>query len=141
MIIREYIEENRRALPRSQQGSAPRIVQRMLTRTRWLFSHDFDTLQQVQGAGLNAFVRAALKKPEGTITEEQVALWPDEMREHLQAGSQAALFVPSRGRYVGLVPGHISRTELDEAADYLIARGFETVRRGQAYKRAAARMT
>ena len=31
----------------------------------------------------------------------------------------------------------ISKSELNQAADYLIAKGSETVQRGQAYKRAA----
>jgi hypothetical protein len=139
-IIRGLIDDERSALPRSQRDSAPAIVHRLLQKTRWLYNHHFDALQLVTGAGFNQMVRAALKKPDGPITEPQLDLWPDEVREHLRAGGHAALYVPSRGRFVPLVPGMISKAELGEAADYLITHGYDVVRRGQAYKRAASLM-
>lgn len=72
--------------------------------------------------------------PELGIAEKQLSLWPAPLRSALTDVGVPRVYVPSREEFVLLAPDEISIEETIEAGDYLILKGQNCIRRGEALK-------
>lgn len=90
------------------------------------------------GIALSKVVAEYLKKDSGRedgagagVGTAQINLWPECQRDRIIGIDRAAVLVPSRAEFVPLVPNKISRDEVIEAGQYLIAHGKDSINRGQ----------
>lgn len=66
------------------------------------------------------------------ITEPMLDLWPEgPARELVVKIDRAAVYVPSEGEFVDMLPDSLTPDTAIEAGRYLIAHGEDTIRRGQ----------
>lgn len=138
--VRKIIDTQRARLREDHRMSAPVIVQHLLRHTDTIIADDRPALITVLGAGWDHFVRACLHRPTDLPTPEQLEFWPEALREHVLRIQHRAVFVPSRGKMVAILPGEITAAELREAGGYLRQKARETADRGRACERLADAM-
>jgi hypothetical protein len=136
---REIIDQQRARLREDKRGSAPIIVHHLLRRTDE-FVPNRALLMQVLAPGWDKLVRAALHRPTDLPSGEQLEMWPEALREHVQRIGHRAVMVPSRGKMLALIPGEISAAEVREAGQFLLQKARETADRGRACLRLADAM-
>jgi hypothetical protein len=93
--------------------------------------------------GLMKDIREYLKSDpnEGDgVGHDQLAFWPAALRPLVKDIDRARVFVPARGEFVMLNPKAISKEEVSESGDYLIAKGEDCIRVGKRLKELARRM-
>ena len=120
-----------------RRDAAPAIVTTALKMHRETIRADDGLLDAVVVAALNPLIRASLKMHAAEDGEEparelQLALWPVEARSIIERIDRERVFVPSRDEFVELTPGSITPSELGEAGGYLIGKGEDCIRRGNA---------
>jgi hypothetical protein len=74
------------------------------------------------------------------VTKAQLAFWPKHLRSVVEDINRARVFVPSRKEFVLLSPECITPKEVDDAGEYLIAKGEDCIRVGTQLTDLAERM-
>jgi hypothetical protein len=89
--------------------------------------------------GLDADIRSMLKtgQEDDKADPAQLLLWPERVRKTVADIDRAHVFVPSRGEYADLAATRITKTEVEEAGEYLITKGKESITVGEKLKRLA----
>jgi len=132
-ILRSFISEARaecehpNSQPAVQHTMLTRPFLRRILRTRGLKMHLIAT-------GLGQEIRRFLKTdPDdgGTVTRNQLELWPARLQSLVQDIGMSRVFVPSRNEFVLLAPKSIGAEEVREAGRYLITKGEDCIRRGE----------
>lgn len=138
-MFREVVERARELCP--TPDSAPAVQ-------HTLMEHFLDrlTMQPLHGYvlvnGANPLIRKVFKAiydgQGAEARQRQLADWPTtEMRNLVAKINNAAIFVPSRGEFVELVPDALTADETREAGQYLIGQGQDTIQRGRLLLRLA----
>lgn len=89
------------------------------------------------GIGFNYETRLFLKgtddekNRERGVSQRQLNLWPEHLRAIVQDIDCARVYVPSIKEFVPVEPDQISKEQTNEAGEYLIKMGEETVRVGR----------
>jgi hypothetical protein len=139
--LRALITEARVAC--TSPNSAPAVSHTMLSKP---FLKRIARLRGVRmhliASGINNEVRRYLKgtDEDDGVDFDQLKLWPENLRDEVKAIDRSRVFVPSRGEFVELVPSAIDAKETREAGEYLVAKGEDCIRVGNALKRLARRM-
>lgn len=91
--------------------------------------------EHLLSVGIEAELRMMLKgdRPDDA-DPAQLGLWPDVVRALVGEINRARVFVPARNEFVELIPAAISRDEVNEAGDYLIAKGEDSIKVGKKLK-------
>jgi hypothetical protein len=129
---RELFEKARAKCRRPNH--APSVALIMTLEMRDEITADPDLHQFLLMHGALPISESWLKKrpkaqPEEPPRPEQLTMqWPVKVRPIIEQIDRDALFVPSRDEYVPLLPDHISKPELAEAAEHLEAHAEDTMR-------------
>lgn len=131
--LRSLISEARIAL--AHPNSTPAIKHEMLKRPFLKrIAHVKGLRMHLLANGLESEIRHYLKNEEDPApgaSPSQLALWPKHLRPYVQDINRARVFVPSMGEFVELVPARITPEQVEEAGDYLVDKGKETIRIGE----------
>lgn len=136
---REFVDQVRARLREDHRGSVPMVSHGVLRRVDDITA-DRNLLLGFLTPGVDYVVRSCLHRPSDLPSAEQLELWPEALREHVQRIGHRAVMVPSRGKMVAILPGAISVAELREAGGFLMQKGRETIDRGRACMRLADAM-
>ena len=130
----------RDGLASDQDRNAPAIAQEMLRRFDRVLRVLPPMFHQWILTGLTKWVRDRLKAHgvgDGSTRASQLELWPEQFREHVVAIGDLCVYLPSEDRFRDVTPD-LTNEQLDEAGDYKIKLGFESIQAGQACKALAA---
>lgn len=156
--VRERARDFVRAAQQQTQSkhSAPALTHILINQMREEVDADEEVSCLVLSAGWSAIVREALKGYEmspsgsydardgdggedldeaGPARQRQFELWPERCRADLEEIGRAAIFVPSRGEHVPLMPDDVTPDEIKEAGLYLMQKGEDCLKRGRALVR------
>lgn len=139
--LRSMIQEAR--LASGRPDNAPAVVQATLRLYRDAIREDSNLLDALIADALNPIIRALLKSQRGyeaaseSLTK-QLDMWAEEARSLVEQIGREAVFVPSRGEFVQLVPDAMTAPEMQEAGQYLIGHGDDCIRRGKSLIRLAS---
>lgn len=144
--LREIIAHQRSKLCDADRNSSPKVVQALVKSAPQIFSLAFEkddakpVFDIVIGAGFSHVVSRDIKTGSRATSEEQLDFWPEHQRRYVREIGRDHVYVPSRGKYVALMPGMITAAEVAEAGAFLISHSRDTAKRGRALKRLAAAM-
>ena len=131
--FRDVVEQARSACrsPDSAPAVQHEMMERFLDRLTSPPLHAF-----VLTNGINPLLRrvfkAMLAGDDREARQLQLGQWPTaEMRALVARIDHGAVFVPSRGEFVELVPDAMTAAETREAGTYLVHQGEDTIRRGK----------
>jgi len=135
--IRSLIHEARNEC--SEPNSQPAITRRIITFKRFLGEIETDRgmLMHLLARGLEQEVRFVLKKTNDEsdhhgCTDQQIEMWPETLRQLVKDINRARVFVPSLGEFIELEPEALTRDQINEAGAYLIGKGHDCIRVGNA---------
>ena len=86
---------------------------------------------------LNIVIRGAIKVQDEDHKPNQMS-FPLSVMPLVKMIGRDAVFVPSRSSFADITPEDMTPDEMDEAGDYLIEKGEESITRGRLLKRLAA---
>lgn len=84
--------------------------------------------------GLNKEIREFLKQERedtSPSSADQVDMWPEALRPLIRDIDRERVYVPSLGNFVRIIPDEISSQQAEEAGEYLVVKGTETIRVGK----------
>jgi hypothetical protein len=136
-----FIRKMRSLVPEDQQDSTKAVKHEAL-------GHIDEADDAVRGfidaVGLEQIIRALLKSfalDEGEDTrpaaEQQLDLFPEDLRKLVSEINVARLFVPSAKGFMQFDPDHMTPDNMDEAANYLDVKAGQTSRRAGLVRRVA----
>ena len=128
--VREIITQARDTMDDAERSNAPKVVAGLVGRTDYFYERDKPSLLLVVGAGWNNFVRSVFKNKPKDDRNDQLLLWPKWQRDLVTEVGDAEVFVPSRGKFIPLIPEMITVAEIKEAGQYKIRMSEAERRKG-----------
>ena len=110
---------------------------RRISKVRGLRMH---LISYAIAAEIRRFLKNDTDEGDDGSTASQLTLWPTRLQPFVKEINRARVFVPSRGEFVLLQPKEISKAEVSEAGDYLIAKGEDCIRVGRELVQLSNRM-
>lgn len=140
--LSRLFREARKSVGGTRNTSA--IAGTMLFGRFWkAITEDEDIHRHLMRLGINQDLRREFKSKEtgddegsrvdadADLEPEQLSLWPGDKQVVIKTINRACVYVPSRGEFIPLQPDKISRPEVNEAGNFLIAKGEESINKGE----------
>jgi len=122
-------------------NSQPAVTHLMMSNVKYLreIEGNKHIRRLLLGGGLGDAVRMLLKRTSDDdddrlhgATEEQIALWPAHKQAVVRDIDRARVYVPSLEEFTPLEPDAISNEQIVESGSYLIKKGEDCIRVGNA---------
>lgn len=129
--LRILINEAR--LSADDPNSSPSIAHNMLAKFRGRIKKE-GLEERLIAIGLNKEIREFLKQERedtSPSSADQVDMWPEALRPLIRDIDRERVYVPSLGNFVRIIPDEISSQQAEEAGEYLVVKGTETIRVGK----------
>jgi hypothetical protein len=122
-----------------EPGKAPAIRIKLLMRHREKLAAIDGAIDSLLADGLEADIRRMLKAGDDSDPAQHsfILLWHPRNQKLVTDIDRDHVFVPSRGEFVHLTPIDIDKDQVNEAGEYLITKGAESIRVGRKLTRLA----